>query len=704
MASPIYRTLDRGKEEIRLFELLPADDNDVLVQGRLHYHSLARKPVYNTVSYVWGDPGLTGEQIEVDGQTLRVTPNLHKLLRNLRSSRDQDEGGVGLLWIDAICINQQDLAERNHQVAKMRQIYERCRADLVWLGPTSDDDAAHDEGAEEAMEAGLRLLGTICATNDIRTLQGLDFRFPTDLDSTTGKAPASWRAAAAVQHRRSWEMTYEDQSVLGHAIFRPDIWNRIWVVQELACAPRVVLMAGREGRLEWDVVARFLAPLPPSDAFHRYVGSHGSRLQREVGMLLAKLKRINDQRTLTQKGERQGLLDVLARWSESASTDPRDRIYAVLGLAPQGLRFPVDYSRILPQVHLDAARAIINHSANLDIIAQNPWPHDKTKPDKKRGIPAENDETQEQQLAQQLPSWVPSFTVSLRTRAAADKRPTLLFAQRGIFRAGPPTCQVPCLIADDDGDGALRARGVVLDTVGKIIPEQDRMRHYRSDSDETPYVAMRSCLGKNLLDDESGGPACYVSGEPAFTAYWRTLATDRTGFPMKRLQADEIETLDRNLRERMEKSMRRHNKNVTSPSNDTGSTEPNLPKDGGEDSGEDSSQEEESYLLVDTICDPVWSFTYTHWGFNVTEKGLYAMLLRGRAQQGDVIACLEGAKVPLVLRQKYAVEEPSTTGEELPRFEVIGPAYVHGFMDMEAFDSVDLRERLRLKTEDIFLV
>ncbi|KAK7936631.1 heterokaryon incompatibility protein [Apiospora aurea] len=545
------------------------------------------------------------------------------------------------------------------------------------------------------MEAGLELLGSICATNDIRTLEGLNYRFPTDQDPTTGKPCTSWRAATAAQRLRSWEMTYEDQDVLYHALFRPAIWDRIWVVQELACAPRVVLVAGRRGRLEWDVVARFLAPLPPSDAFHGYVGSHGSWLQLEVGMLLAKLKRINDQRTLAQRGEREGLLDVLARWSESASTDPRDRIYAVLGLAPQELRFAVDYSRTLPQVHLDAARAIINFSANLDIIAQNPWPHDK----KKAKLPANDDDVdQEQQLAQHLPSWVPSFTMSLRTPAAADERHTLF--------AGPLNCQVPCLIADDEngGDGALRTRGVVLDAVGKIIPEPDRERHYRSDSDETQYVSMRSCVGRNLLDDDEAGPVCYVSGEPAFTAYWRTLATDRSGFPMKRLQQDEIETLDGSLREKMRESMRRHDKRM-SESNDAGLTEPTVQRNSGKDAGDDPPQEEEPYLLEDTICDPVWCFTYTHWGFNVTEKGLYTMLLRGRAQQGDVIACLEGAKVPLVLRPKRAVDDgPSTTGEVPPRFEVIGPAYVHGFMDLEAFESVGLRERLQLKTEDIFLV
>ncbi|KAK8113553.1 Heterokaryon incompatibility protein [Apiospora sp. TS-2023a] len=596
MHSQMYRKLDRSRQEIRLFELLPADNQDSPVRGRLHYHSLADKPVYNTISYVWGKPSLTDKEIEVDGKSLQVTPNLHKVLRNLRYSQDHGT----LFWIDAICINQQDLAERNHQVGMMRQIYEQCGADRVWLGPTSD---SHEDD-EEAMEAGLQLLGKICA-NDIRTLQGLGYGFP-DLDST----------------EKTWNLTDEDISALEHVLVHPEIWYRIWVVQELACAANVILMAGN-ARLEWDRVAQFLGPLPPSDAFHRQFGSHGNLVRRDLSTLLVQLKRIHDQ---------------------------------LLGLAPRELRLPVDYSKTLPAVHLDAVRAIIDYSANLDIIAQNSW-----RQDKKESIPRREPD---RKLLLQLPSWVPTFSVPLR---AADQRRRLLFAQRGIFNAGPPTCQIPCHITDD---GALRTRGVVLDTVGKEIPGQGLVRS--RPRDPLPHISMHACASRDLLDASC---PTYVSGEPAFTAYWRTLATDRTGFPMSRLQAEQIATLDRTLRERMEESMSRH---AVSSELNTGSTSTLIPSHPPLSRAEDGD-----------------------WGFNVTTRGLYAMVLRGSAQQGDTIACLEGAKVPLVLRRREADE---TSMGAPPRFEVIGSAYVHRFMDGEAFDSVELRERMQLKTEKVFLV
>ncbi|KAK6860836.1 hypothetical protein PG995_004472 [Apiospora arundinis] len=666
--SSTYRSLDEERKEIRLFQLLPADDENAPIQGRLHHHSLSDKPVYNTVSYVWGDPSLTGEEIEVDGKLLRVTPNLHGLLRNLRSSQE-----TNLLWIDAICINQKDLPERSHQVAMMRQIYEYCRADLVWLGPTADADASDGNDMEAALQLFERISG-----NDIRGLQDLGYSF------MGLRHPSAEGDEVEEEKEPSWKITKEEKSILEHVLVRPAIWNRIWIVQELACAPKIILAAGK-ARLEWDQVAQFLGPLPAADAFHRHFGSHGRSTRKKYLILLEKIKRIHDQRTLTQKGERQELLDVLARWSGSSSTDPRDRIYGVIGLAPKKLGIPVDYSRTIQDVHVDTAQAIIDSSANLDIIAQDPWQHER--------VPVSASGSNQEQFVQ-LPSWVPSFSVPLEP---ADPRRSLLFAQRGIFNCGPSTCHVPCSITDDR---ALRTRGVVLDSVGKASPGQERVGYSRHE--DTAYKWMRFCLGDTLLDESC--PA-YVSGEPAFTAYWRTLAADRTGFPMRRLQADEIGTLDSILRSRMKQRIARHS---NAPEHETSSTESaglgdvlRTLQSTRDKEPSDPSQQEGRYLFDGTICDSIWCYTHTNWCFNLSEKGLYAMLLRGCVQQSDTIACLEGAKVPLVLRR--VARDESSLGDA-PRFKVIGPAYVHGFMDMEAFESVELRGRLGLKTEEILLV
>src|ERR1700753_4144230 len=83
---------------------------------------------YEALSYTWGSPERSCE-ITIDDQTLAITENLDRALRYLRYiSVDR------ILWVDLISINQENLEERNHQVAHMRDIYKHAERVLIWLG------------------------------------------------------------------------------------------------------------------------------------------------------------------------------------------------------------------------------------------------------------------------------------------------------------------------------------------------------------------------------------------------------------------------------------------------------------------------------------------------------------------------------------------------------------------------------------------
>ncbi|KAF2193115.1 hypothetical protein K469DRAFT_552171, partial [Zopfia rhizophila CBS 207.26] len=88
---------------------------------------------YDTLSYVWGDPNSV-EEVECNGVLISVTSNLADALRRVRNVE-----GSNLLWADAICINQQDIEEKSHQVAAMREIYQFSKQTLVWLGDEDED-------------------------------------------------------------------------------------------------------------------------------------------------------------------------------------------------------------------------------------------------------------------------------------------------------------------------------------------------------------------------------------------------------------------------------------------------------------------------------------------------------------------------------------------------------------------------------------
>lgn len=126
LRQPIYQPLDGRREEIRLLTLYPRLKDDATLRCTIHPAAFLSDtgetlaiPPYEGLSYVWGQPDFSSP-ILVNGQKLHITPSLATILSNLRRSTAR------MLWVDAICINQADLAERAQQVAIMKKVYSSC--------------------------------------------------------------------------------------------------------------------------------------------------------------------------------------------------------------------------------------------------------------------------------------------------------------------------------------------------------------------------------------------------------------------------------------------------------------------------------------------------------------------------------------------------------------------------------------------------
>ncbi|KAK4100984.1 HET-domain-containing protein, partial [Parathielavia hyrcaniae] len=133
-----YRKLDCANREIRLLELEPGSPS-ATIKAKLRHVTLTSKPTYEALSYTWGSPA-DRRPMSLDGFNGTVTANLSAALRQLCN---QDRPRV--LWVDALCVNQDDKDERREQVLIMRDIYEAATKVLAWLGPASDDsDLAMD--------------------------------------------------------------------------------------------------------------------------------------------------------------------------------------------------------------------------------------------------------------------------------------------------------------------------------------------------------------------------------------------------------------------------------------------------------------------------------------------------------------------------------------------------------------------------------
>jgi len=121
-------------DQFRLLRLSCVNDDHHPIHGELETYPDDDCPEYETVSYLWGGENGDARQrhpifLGPYWDVLLQTENCHDMLRYLRPNR-----GIRLVWVDAICINQDDDQERGHQVSKMATIYKTCSRVVVYLG------------------------------------------------------------------------------------------------------------------------------------------------------------------------------------------------------------------------------------------------------------------------------------------------------------------------------------------------------------------------------------------------------------------------------------------------------------------------------------------------------------------------------------------------------------------------------------------
>lgn len=134
MDGTLYTSLDPTSRAIRLVKILPSSvPEDPLIYCELQVSSLNHKPKYCALSYSWKDESKSSGSISLNGRTFTVTSRQQTALAQLRSA---DKPLT--IWIDALCINQEDSVEKNWQVKQMRQIYEQATNVILWLGDGPD--------------------------------------------------------------------------------------------------------------------------------------------------------------------------------------------------------------------------------------------------------------------------------------------------------------------------------------------------------------------------------------------------------------------------------------------------------------------------------------------------------------------------------------------------------------------------------------
>ncbi|KXL51305.1 MAG: hypothetical protein FE78DRAFT_84111 [Acidomyces sp. 'richmondensis'] len=331
-----YTSLDRLRREIRLFQFDTSSNTQESVSGSLKHVSLDDCPKYAALSYVWGDAEAT-EKIYLNGCEFEVTVNLWTALHLLKPSDAESPFYNTPLWIDAICVNQADIPERNSQVSLMGCIYGAAQLVIAWLGPA--------EGQSDAALATIRSIAPLCAKADGDTLVEWLKDYPDLLDDEEGSL---WHACSKI-----WEREY---------------WRRVWTFQETVLAEKIIILCGSEAAL-WgnilaiDAWAERLQNMPQQPDFiavavwrkwmvHKVFDARPVYRNNLV-------RRLWHQQNAETEVKASGL-SILKLTFDLQATDPRDYVYGLLGLMATDI-IP-DYSKSVETVYIDVGlKYLYNH-------------------------------------------------------------------------------------------------------------------------------------------------------------------------------------------------------------------------------------------------------------------------------------------------------------------------------------------------------
>lgn len=206
-----YQALNE-KDEIRLLYLHPGMGSDK-VKCTITHARLSSKPVYEALSYMWGDE-VESRTILLDGRSRRIRENLWHTLCHLRNP-----DVFRVLWVDAICIDQTKDSERNHQVSQMGRIYSAAIRLCVWLGP-STSFSTH----------AINFHNYLSESNSIHRGDSTSIQsFIPLFDSKC----SPWLDVA-----RLADMPY---------------WRRLWIIQEVSLAEYIIIYCGEEN-VTWDTL------------------------------------------------------------------------------------------------------------------------------------------------------------------------------------------------------------------------------------------------------------------------------------------------------------------------------------------------------------------------------------------------------------------------------------------------------------------
>ncbi|ORX99212.1 heterokaryon incompatibility protein-domain-containing protein [Clohesyomyces aquaticus] len=323
-----YERLDTPSS-FRLLQIKrPPDDTDAPCHYSLFQTTLDQAPRYETLSYVWGTTDQSEMVKLIDGKILRVTKPLKEALPFV-----ERQCSTGYLWIDQICIDQDDRNERSHQVKLMGQIYTSCSRVLVWLGLMAklDDDPEQSQLSRDTL------------------------------------APKISTMRYLIHHLR--KVTGSGESSMGS--HRPEIlqspwFQRAWVFQEVVLPPSALFILATISTLPRHALTISLSELH-ARVNSQAEGTYGADAVADTIRMM--YRRCSEHR---QKNDHLHwpIEQTLSHLAPRAKTSEElDRLYAFFGLNfDTSINLTPSYDSSLEVAMIDTAISIIEGARSLDLF------------------------------------------------------------------------------------------------------------------------------------------------------------------------------------------------------------------------------------------------------------------------------------------------------------------------------------------------
>ena len=303
---------------------------------------------YAALSYVWGSQAETS-RIIINGSEVSVSQNLATALREL--SARNDFSGRFKLWVDAVCINQNDEQERPNQIKKMRQIYSSALSVVAWLGEAGDEsDKAFD-----------LLSGLAKFSNDTEQL----------LELLRGDPEYFGRACFFGLHE---------------LMLRP-YWSRLWVMQELVMGSSSVILICGDRTLSWVTFCEAITVLYDGnmwmlkDSLLEHDITSGRKHSATIWITKNLHLIFRDVQVLSKLEEQEGgqrlpLRQLLAVARDTKCRDDQDKVYGLVGMMDSTVVERLLQRNITDpgEVFAATAKEFILRFNNLEPLREaNPW-------------------------------------------------------------------------------------------------------------------------------------------------------------------------------------------------------------------------------------------------------------------------------------------------------------------------------------------